>query len=95
MVSSLSHLTAWEDSVLRKSAKDLKGILKHLMFSNTLTFSILFNEHTLSTSCVSSTVVGIQHTAGMREIPTSRVSNLTERYTNEQKSKQVERDVIK
>lgn len=67
VISRHGKTVCWESQ-----QKYLKGILKHLLFSNTLTFSILFNEHTLSTNCVSSTVVGIQHTAGMMEIPASK-----------------------
>ena len=95
MVALPSHLIAWEDSVLRKLEKYLKSILKHLTFSNTFTFSILFNEHVLSTNSVQNCG---GHSAYSRNDGNSclrRVSNLMERYTNKQRSKQVEIDVIK
>lgn len=64
VISQHGKTVCWESQ-----EKYLKSILKHLTFSNTFMFSILFDEHVLSTNSVSRTVVGIQHTAGMMEIP--------------------------
>lgn len=66
VISQHGKTVCWESQ-----EKYLKSILKHLTFSNTFMFSILFDEHVLSTNSVSRTVVGIQHTAGMMEIPAS------------------------
>lgn len=52
--------------------KYLKGILKHLLFSSTLTFSILFNEHTLSVNCCPALWWAFSNTAGMMEVPASK-----------------------